>query len=332
VERINRTLADSTRAMLFHAKLPLNLWGELWYTAAYLHNKSPSSSDDPRCIPEAIFFNYDDTRPVKISHLRAIGCVASFKDTSLRTGRIAPKASIGIMVGYAHDQKGYGIWDPVRNRIFTSRDVIWSEDQGYNDPAFTFNNDFLSLSSGCPIPNSHEACHLTIDTDPMDPLPSDPRSFKEACHSPVADQWWESMHREYDALLKNQTWEIVRWPTGIPVISSRWVYKTKLHTDGKPEQLKSHFTARGFTQRHGINYWDTYAPVLTNAGPCIVTAIAAAYNLPVYQYDISSAFLYGEIDTDIYIEQPEGFSFPDHPASEWVCHLRKAIYGLKQAG
>jgi hypothetical protein len=58
-ECINCTLADRTLAMLFHAKLPLNIWGELWYTALYLHNKSPSSSDDPHCIPKAIYFNYD---------------------------------------------------------------------------------------------------------------------------------------------------------------------------------------------------------------------------------------------------------------------------------
>jgi hypothetical protein len=93
--------------MLFHAKLPLNIWGELWYTALYLHNKSPSSSDDPRCNPKAIFFNSDATRPVQISHLRVIGFVASFKDSSLSTGHIAPKASKGILVGYAHDQKDY---------------------------------------------------------------------------------------------------------------------------------------------------------------------------------------------------------------------------------
>jgi hypothetical protein len=331
-ERTNRTLADRTRAMLFHAKLPLNLWGELWYTAAYLHNKSPSSSQDPRSIPEAIFFNYATNRPVKISHLRAIGCVASFKDTSLRTGRIAPKATIGIMVGYAHDQKGYRIWDPVKNKIFTSRDIIWSEHQGYDDPAFAFNDDFLSLSDSSPFVTTHEACYLTIDNDPMDPLPTDPKSFTEACKSQLADEWWKSMREEYDALMENHTWDIVRRPIDTPVISSKWVYKTKLDTLGKVERLKSRFTARGFTQRHGINYWDTYAPVLTNAGPRIVTAIAAAYNLPIYQYDISSAFLYGEIDTEIFIEQPKGFTSPQHPPSEWVCRLRKALYGLKQAG
>jgi hypothetical protein len=331
-ERINRTLADRTRAMLFHAKLPLNLWGELWYTAAYLHNKSPSSSHDPRSIPEAIFFNYAVDRPVKISHLRAIGCVASFKDTSLQTGRIAPKSTIGIMVGYAQDQKGYRIWDPVQNKIFTSRDIVWSENQGYDDPAFAFNDQFLSLTDPSLSSNNHEACHLTIDSDPMDPLPSDPHSFKDACNSHQAAEWWQSMHEEYNALMDNETWELVRRPKGIPVISSKWVYKTKLDTAGNVERLKSRFTARGFTQRHGINFWDTYAPVLTNAGPRIVTAIAAAYNLPIYQYDISSAFLYGEIDTDIFIEQPQGFTPPDRPPSEWVCHLRKALYGLKQAG
>ena len=92
------------------------------------------------------------------------------------------------------------------------------------------------------------------------------------------------------------------------------------------EERKSRWVVRGFQQKYGIDYHETFATVARNSSYRLVLALAAIFGLNVFQFDIKTAFLYGNLDETIYMELPHGFEVPGH-----VCHLRKSIYGLKQA-
>ena len=156
-----------------------------------------------------------------------------------------------------------------------------------------------------------------------------PQSYAEILRRRDKDLWLESMHRELRALLANKTWEYVRRsdvPPGHKILTGRWLWTNK--RDGT---RKSRWVIRGFEQVEGIDYQETFAAVAKAESYRILLAIATLLGWDVEQIDINTAFLYGEIDTDIYMEIPKG-PFDDVPDGEtMVCHLLKSLYGLKQA-
>ena len=122
-----------------------------------------------------------------------------------------------------------------------------------------------------------------------------------------------------DSLEKNETWDIVERPPGTNVVGSKWIFKEKRDADGEISRYKARLVAQGFSQQEGVDYDDTYAPVAKYSSIRTVLAIANELNLEVHQMDVKTAFLNGDIDTDIYMKQPEGFA--EDPTK--VCKLRK---------
>jgi len=110
-------------------------------------------------------------------------------------------------------------------------------------------------------------------------------------------------------------------------IGSHWVLKIKHYADGSVERYKARLVAKGFSQRSGIDYFETFAPTAKLASIRVVLALAAALNLHLRSIDVSNAFLNGDIDADVYMEQPEGFVIGGHHI---VCKLRKGLYGTRQ--
>lgn len=147
--------------------------------------------------------------------------------------------------------------------------------------------------------------------------------------SPERSQWQLAMQEEFDSLMLNRTWDLEPLPINRKTVKCKWVYKLKLGVDGGVQRFKARLCAKGFTQRHGIDYTETYSPVVKFDSIRSILSIAAAHDLDIIQFDVCSAFLNGEIDEVIFMDQPLGFE--DNSTGAKVCRLRKALYGLKQS-
>ena len=119
-------------------------------------------------------------------------------------------------------------------------------------------------------------------------------------------------------------------PEGKNAIGSKWVFKTKMNADASISKYKARLVAQGFAQQHGIDYEETFAPVVKYVSLRTVFAIANQCNMDMHQMDVNSAYLNGDIDAKIFMRQPEGYIDPNNPQE--VCKLRKGLYGLKQGG
>ncbi|KAH9659333.1 hypothetical protein KPL70_023823 [Citrus sinensis] len=144
-----------------------------------------------------------------------------------------------------------------------------------------------------------------------------------------ASFWREAVNVEMDLIMTNQTWVLVDFPPGSKPISNKWVFRRKYNSNGSLQTFKARLVAKGFKQRNGIDYFDTYAPVARLTSIRVLFAIASLNNLYVHQMDVKTAFLNGDLDEEIYIEQPDGFVLPGNEKN--VCKLVKSLYGLKQA-
>jgi hypothetical protein len=156
----------------------------------------------------------------------------------------------------------------------------------------------------------------------------EPTTLAQALSGPQATEWRQGCHEEIESLLTNNTWELQPLPPGKKALGSKWVFKVKRHADGKIERFKVRLVVKGFEQREGIDYAEVYAPVSQQSTLRILLAVAAHYGFALHQVDIKTAFLHGELEEEVYVQQPPGFT--EGPPG-YVLRLKKALYGLKQA-
>jgi hypothetical protein len=157
-------------------------------------------------------------------------------------------------------------------------------------------------------------------------IDSKPSTFVEAFKHKM---WKDAMNEEYDSILKNDVWTVVPRPHGKSVVTSKWLYKIKHATDDSIEKYKARFVARGFSQKEGIDYNEIFSLVARDTSIRIIISLAAVFGWKLHQMDVKTAFLNGEVEQEVCIEQPEGFMV--HDERSHVCKLKKALYGLKQA-
>lgn len=138
------------------------------------------------------------------------------------------------------------------------------------------------------------------------------------------------MNKEVTALKLKNTWDIVKRPENVNVVDCRWVYKIKYSPDRSEAKLKSRVVAKGFTQEYGVDFFETYAPVVKNSSVRLLMAVAVIKQMIVEQIDIKNAYVNSELEEVVYMEQPQGFEEGDK--RELVCKLNKSLYGLKQSG
>jgi hypothetical protein len=161
--------------------------------------------------------------------------------------------------------------------------------------------------------------------------PIEPISYKQALRSPQTKEWQAAITEEYESLVARKTWQLVPRPAGRKLVDSKWVFKVKRDSDGRIARYKARLVARGFTQEHGVDYNETFAPTVRVMSLRVLMALAAYYDWEAEQLDVVTAFLEADIEEEIYMRQPEGFREVNDQGDELVCKLLRALYGLKQA-
>lgn len=136
----------------------------------------------------------------------------------------------------------------------------------------------------------------------------EPASYDEAQVGPNASLWNDAIEAELRALEENETFRLMELPKGRKAIKTRWVFKVKRHADDSVERFKARLVAKGFTQKEGIDYNETFAPVVKNTTLRLMLNLAVQKNWEITQVDVSSAFLNGKIEEELYIEIPDGYN------------------------
>lgn len=160
--------------------------------------------------------------------------------------------------------------------------------------------------------------------------PFEPKTYEEAMtNNPSKKHWKAAMTEEFNSLVENDTWELVDLPKGRVALRGRWVYTLKRGPNGEITRHKARWVVRGFEQRLGLDYNETFASVVKPMSYKALFALAAAEDWDIEQMDVKTAFLYGHVEKEIYLEQVTGFVSEKYPKR--ICKLRKALYSLKQS-
>jgi hypothetical protein len=145
----------------------------------------------------------------------------------------------------------------------------------------------------------------------------------------LLDPHWRGAMEEYVALVSNQTWDLMPRPPGANVVTGKWIWTHKRRADGTLERYKARWVLRGFTQRLGVDYNETFSLVVKPATVRTVLSLALARSWLVHQLDVKNAFLHGALTETVYCCQPA--EFVDSSRPDMVCRLNRSLYGLKQA-
>lgn len=161
----------------------------------------------------------------------------------------------------------------------------------------------------------------TVYTDSVEPT-----CFTSANKSPI---WRKAMVEELNALIRNGTWSLHPVTPSMNIVGYKWVFRIKHRADGSIERYKAHLVAKGFHQQEGLDYFETFSPVVKPTTIRTVLSLAVSNNWSLRQLDVHNAFLHGSLQEDVYMHQPPGFVDVAHPS--FICKLHKSLYGLKQA-
>ena len=157
----------------------------------------------------------------------------------------------------------------------------------------------------------------------------EPSCYQEAVDDADSKIWKKAMEEEMDSLAKNNTWDLVELPEGRSVVGCKWVFKLKRKVDGSIERYKARLVAKGYSQVEGIDFHEIFSPVVKLVSIRTVLALTALLDLELEQLDVKTTFLHGDLDEEIYMDQPEGFV--QGRSRRLVCKLRKSLYGLRQS-
>lgn len=205
-----------------------------------------------------------------------------------------------------------------------------------NPAASAYEEDLLNYL-GRPAQSDFHPTDIRFPLESLGPLSAflaqhqpvdEPPSWKAAMASPDAASWRAAADDEMSSLPQAGVYEAVPWASPLGrVVTCKWVFKVKRHADGSIERYKARLVARGFSQIEGIDYEETFAPVAKFQSIRIILALAAQHSLLLHQMDVKTAFLYGELQEEVYMEMPEGYG----GGGDKVWRLIKALYGLQQA-
>ena len=322
--------------MMAQAELHECYWAEAVATAAYLRNRVPTRSLKSTTPYEKWFERKPD-----LSHIRVFGCMCyAYIPEVNKKGKLSNKAEKLHFIGYSLQTKGYRLIDESTSKVLVRRDVIFNESDFQYDSSKTKVTDegtttsyeqIMVLEDEEPIelPNELQPQEQVIqeqqhqyprrqrttpvrygidkfvDTAFLDEVQiEEPKSIEEALKD---QEWKEAADSEYQLLMENETWKLVKLPTGRKPIGCKWIFKTKRTSEGKVEHYQARLVAKGYTQKPGEDYDETFSPVVRYSSILTLLAFAIQNGMIIHQMDVVTAFLNGTLDEDIYMEQPPGY-------------------------
>ncbi|UYV77601.1 hypothetical protein LAZ67_15001684 [Cordylochernes scorpioides] len=343
-ERKNRSLMEMTRCMLFDSGLPQSLWAEAVTTANYLHNRIPSKTTD-----KAPFELWTNRKP-SLKHLKRFGCKAFAYIPKIKRNKLDSKIRKISRKRKWVSPRFHKITSPqVLSTDLTSSNHIGNAEES-QEPGTQSENledseteDYIqpSTSTGTQVVTQRRS---TRPTKGIPPIRNDymmykteaqdiqtPTSYSEVLQLPKIDRekWFQAMNEELNSLEKNNVWELTPLPKDKKIIGCKWTYKQKLNSKGEIERYKARLVAEGFNQKYGRDYEETFAPIVKHSTIRAFLAASVYKGMQVNHLDVKTAFLHGDLDKELYMELPEGLHTKQ---TNEVCKLKKAIYGLKQAG
>ena len=363
-ERMNRTLMDLVRSMLHAKNIEKPFWAEALQTATYIRNRVTSRSLANDTTP---FHRWHGKAP-NLSHTRIFGSRCHYVLPRSKVKSLDTRSREAIFVGYALQSKGYKLWDVNTCKCVISRDVIFHEQEDISTTVSTdISEDTLNPGGDTKVDSKsisecvsegesterdsesdndedyQEAANESTPTELRRSTrqrrpPSEwrnitanialsativPQSYKSAVSQENIDFWTPGIDKEHDCLIRNKTWTLVDRTPDMHVLPCKYVFRVK---NGAP---KARLVALGCRQLYGVDYLETFAPVVKLTTIRVLLAIAAVLDFEIEQMDVVTAFLNGDLTEDIYMQVPEGLKNPENENK--VCKLQKSLYGLKQA-
>ncbi|KAK9100306.1 hypothetical protein Scep_023736 [Stephania cephalantha] len=321
-----------------------NLWGEALLTANHILNRVPFKKLD-----KSPFEIWRGENPHKT--LKVWGCLAKVQIPLPKRTKLGPKTVDCVFIGFAKNSAAYRFL-VVKSHIsdISENSIIESVDAEFFEHIFPFKENQSGSSLKRIVEESlDESSTSKVQEQELEPrrgkrvkvtknfgpdfvnmlTENEPQTYNEAISSPDAPLWMEAINSEIESILQNNTWELVDLPSGIKPIGYKWIFKKKLKADGTIEKYKARLVAKGYRQKEGLDYFDTYSPVSRITSIRMLISIAALYDMEIHQMDVKTSFLNGELEEEIYMDQPEGFVVKGQENK--VCRLVKSLYGLKQA-
>lgn len=367
-ERLNRTIIEKARCLLYEANLEKKFWAEAVNTACYLRNRSMVSGLEK--TPYEIFYK----KKPNLEHIRIFGSVVMTHVPKEKRAKWDKKSEQLVLVGFSETTKGYRLYNPRTNKVCTSRDVhvmektvsetdvqiigdinqdkldteelntstasqseVESETLDDGDSSYapdedvSANEDVLRRSQRQRKAKTWDdfVTYFTEKTEESDSV-GDPTSVKEALSSVNRDQWISAMTNEMNNFSENCAWDIVELPEGHTPVKCKWVFKTKLNSDNSIT-YRARLVAKGFSQRQGIDFYETFSPVVKHSTLRLLFALSVKYDFDIVHLDVVTAFLNGKLEEEVFMEIPEYFDSKFRNDHRNVLKLNRAIYGLKQS-
>nr|GEX30193.1 retrovirus-related Pol polyprotein from transposon TNT 1-94 [Tanacetum cinerariifolium] len=322
----NRTLIKAARTMLIYAQASLFLWGEAVATTCYTQNRSIIRLRHGKTPYELLHGKLPD-----LSFLHVFGALCCPTNDSENLGKLQLKADIGIFIGYAPTKKAFRIYNHIPDELLK---LLMNRAKTYffNTICTTVENDWdllfqplfdkLLTPSPSVDPLAHTVIAPIIEVIALVPA--------ESTGSPsLTTVYQDAPSPKLNEFERLEVWELVPRPNKVMVITLKWIYKVKLDELGGILKNKACLVARGYRQEKGIDFEESFAPVARLEAIRIFLAYAAHKNMVIYQMDVKTAFLNGNLGEEVYVSQPDGFVDPYNP--NHVYKLKKSLYGLKQA-
>jgi hypothetical protein len=369
-ERLNRILMERSRAMLVDSGLPEELWAEAVVTANYVRNRTPVSAHGKtpwemfygkkpqvghlRVFGSPVFMHVPKELRHKLQPVSEKGWFCGYEPDAKayrilreRDGRIIvsrdvvvderPKKAMGMEFEFGEKElesrEAEPVAKPVEER--SGSEEPSTGQQGEKEPVGNVTGDGKSGEKDADgdrrrypgrerrVPTEWFRANVAVEE-----VVVEPQTYEEALAGPDAEMWKKAMDEEMASLMENGTWELEKLPEGVKALPMKWVYKIKRDAAGNIERYKARLVAKGYLQKQGVDFEEVYAPVSKHTTMRVLLAVVAAKDLELHQLDVKTAFLNGELEEEIYMQQPQGY---EEGESGTVCHLRKTLYGLRQA-